>query len=533
MQSPLFYGISARLEAQDNYLRDLLIEAGAKQIKPPTIINNLAAGGDPIVVAEQIDLLVQNRIIDEKLNSAPICSITCDEPIAHRYNLGKVCPCCGYRVTEHRIESDVWLRAPDEIEYFINPRFWAMFNAFFNNNKKVRKFDRTKVAIGNGTDLMMWFLDPYYQSDEPDSKRAQVVKRIVEENNIQRGIHYFVTNHRYIFDVLTREDNWREIYPPQRNNASASEIQRTQWIELFDTQAHAIFTRHLPIISSKMIVSEEGRRGVVIDPIFTAAIDAVKNIAQLYTSKRGVEPRHVISRALKANRQLTYFYIDFRRETLEQKPGHYRAKVSSTHVCNSGRATISPIASPHDAWKLKAPWRWSVGLFSTDIESKLMKRGYTSRQCERIVAKACMQYDPLVDEIFKELIKESPGGLGMLVIPLRNPTLVQLSIQALWIDEIITDVNQCSIRISDRVIKMANADFDGDQLMVYRPTDQTEIDLAMAFRPDNGFMSSTEVNRVERGMILHSELISMQNVFLLEADEDDEIGVPLEDIMQE
>ncbi|QVW55646.1 hypothetical protein pEaSNUABM9_00050 [Erwinia phage pEa_SNUABM_9] len=528
-KAPRFYGISGRLESQDKYLLDLMIEADAKRIKPPTIINDIAIGGDPIRVAEQIDLLVQNRIVGEQLNSTPICDILCENPTAHRYNLGKVCPCCGFRVTENRIESDVWMRAPDEIGHFVNPRFWAMFNAFFNT-KKIRKFDRNKVGVGNGSDLMMWFLDPYYRSDEPDSKRAQVVKRIMEEHGIRRGIHYFVDHHKTIFEILTKPESWREIYPPQRNNSTESEVLRDQWKRLFESQASAMFPRHLPVISSKLIVSEEGRRGVMIDPVYTSAIDAVKNIAQLYTRKRAVDPRFMISRALKANRQLAYFYIDFRRENLEQKPGGYRAKVSSTHVCNSGRATISPIASPHDAWKLKAPWRWSVGLLSVDIESKLMDRGYTSRQCERIVAKAAMQYDPLVDEIFKELIKESPGGLGILVLPLRNPTLVQLSIQALWIDEIVTDVNQCSIRISDRVIKMANADFDGDQLMVYRPTDQREIDLAMAYRPDNGFMSSTNVNEVERGMVLHSELISMQNRFLIEADEDEEMGMALEDL---
>ncbi|HCJ9509200.1 TPA: hypothetical protein NV949_004709, partial [Escherichia coli] len=60
-------------------------------------------------------------------------------------------------------------------------------------------------------------------------------------------------------------------------------------------------------------------------------------------------------------------------------------------------------------------------------------------------------------------------GLGIMVIPLRNPTLVQLSIQTLFIDEVVTDVNQCSLRISDRVIKMANgskrAPSDGKPLM--------------------------------------------------------------------
>lgn len=74
-------------------------------------------------------------------------------------------------------------------------------------------------------------------------------------------------------------------------------------------------------------------------------------------------------------------------------------------------------------------------------------------------------------------------------------------------------------------------DFDGDQFQVRLPVDETEMKLALQFRPDNGFMSSTDVDRVEHGMVLHNELISMQNQFLIEADEDDEEGIPLEAVM--
>lgn len=526
---PKFYGISGRLVSQDNYLSDLQIEAAARGIKPPTIINDVAVDGDAIEVAELIDRMVQNRIVDEELNSAPICSLDCPAPIAHRYNLGCKCPTCGYVVTEHRIESDVWLRAPEEMGNFVNPRFWAMFNAFFNS--KLKKFERNKVTIERGNDLMMWMIDPYYRTEEPDGKRAHAVKRVLEEHGFVRGLRNLVDNHVSIFNILTTPEAWKEIFAPNRHNAAEGERLRLQWKELFETQRHAFFPRHLPLISSKLIVTEEGRRGVMVDPVFTGAIDAVKNIALLYTRRKAIEPRFLISRALKANRQLTYFHMDFRRESMEGKPGDYRAKLGSTHIPFGGRATISPISEPHDAWKLKAPWRWMVGLMSTHIENKLLRRGYSSRQCERIVAKAAMQYDPLVDEIFKELIRESPGGLGIMVIPLRNPTLVQLSIQTLFIDEVVTDVNQCSLRISDRVIKMANGDFDGDQFQVRLPVDETEMKLALQFRPDNGFMSSTDVDRVEHGMVLHNELISMQNQFLIEADEDDEEGIPLEAVM--
>ncbi|AWN08966.1 putative DNA-directed RNA polymerase beta subunit 1 [Salmonella phage STsAS] len=476
--------------------------------------------------------MVQNRIIDEELNSAPVCSLDCKAPIAHRYNLGRKCPTCGYVVTEHRIESDVWLRAPDEMGNFVNPRFWALFNAFFNG--KLKKFDRNKVTIERGPDLMMWMIDPYYRCDEPDGKRAHAVKRILEEHQYVRGIRNLVDHHKTIFQILTSPEAWKEIYAPNRHNADEGERLRLQWKRLFETQSRAFFPKHLPLISSKLIVTEEGRRGVMVDPVFTGAIDAVKNIALLYTRRKPVEARFLTSRAIKANRQLAYFYVDFRRESMEGKPGDYRAKVGSTHIPFGGRATISPISEPHDAWKLKAPWRWMVGLMSVDLESKLLDRGYSARQCERIVAKAAMQYDPLVDELFKELIAETPGGLGIMVEPLRNPTLVQLSVQTLYIDEVVTDVNQCSLRISDRVIKMANGDFDGDQFQVRRPIDQTEMDLALQYRPDNGFMSSTDVDRVEHGMVLHNELISMQNQFLIEAgeetSEDEEEGIPLDSV---
>lgn len=78
---------------------------------------------------------------------------------------------------------------------------------------------------------------------------------------------------------------------------------------------------------------------------------------------------------------------------------------------------------------------------------------------------------------------------------------------------------------------MDKQDFDGDQFQVRRPIDQREMELALAYRPDNGFMSSTDVDRVEHGMILHNELISMQNQFLIEADEDGLMGLSIEEIL--
>lgn len=71
-------------------------------------------------------------------------------------------------------------------------------------------------------------------------------------------------------------------------------------------------------------------------------------------------------------------------------------------------------------------------------------------------------------------------------------------------------------------------DYDGDQLMFYRPVDWHLQTMAYGLRPDNGFMSANDVGRVAHGMVLHNEVISMQNNFLLDEEQDNCEGIPLE-----
>lgn len=525
---PLYYGVSGKLEAPDLYYRELVTEAQRLEIAPPVVINDMALENDPETTWALIDRIVQNRIIDERINSSPMCSMNCSHPIVHRYNVGVKCPTCGYRVAENRLESEVVLRAPEEVGFFVNPRFWMIFNNAFGCTQ-FDKFERKAVtSLERGPDLMMWMIDPYYTPASPFSAQAQKFVRALERLGYQRGLLNFAQNYRTIFDTILSPEIWREVVPSTGRKAGASERTRQHFIRLVRGQGTEFFSKHLTLIPSKLITAEETRRGLSVDPVSAGAIDAVKNLASLYMPGRTREARFVAQRAVKINRQIAYFHMDYRMELMGPKAGLYRAKASATFVPHSGRATISPISKPHDAWKLKAPWRWAVNLLAIDIENKLMRRGFTARQCERILAKACMQYHPIVDEIFHELIAESPGGQGIMISPLRNPTLVQLSIQTVWIDEILTDVNICSVQIGVRIIKMMNADFDGDQLMFYRPVDANEMRTALDLRPDQGMMSANEAGRVAHGMVLHNECISMQSSYLADEEQDDCEGIALE-----
>lgn len=531
-----YHGVSAELISADEYFNEVRSRCILQNKQPPIIINRLAKGEyfpeSGLDVIDKLSLLLQNQIRDDKLNDAPTCSTLCTRPIGGRYNLGKQCPSCGYTVNERNLDPELWVEAPLQEGYFINPRFWMLFNSVIGG-MVYEKFDRDKsIHRDRGDDLMLWMIDPSYKpnKNKPDAKIHTVID-ILNEIGYVRDVVSLHDNFNRIMMHIAEEQNWNRLFKvpaSHKHGFVLRELDRARFIKLVTEQKDAIFSKVLPILPTKLLVSELNDGKLKMDPVFQALHDVAKGIAELYYFTGAPSATKARKRQTKVNKLMAYFYSDYCKEMMEQKTGEYRGKLSRTFVSNSGRVTISPQSGIHDPLKLKAPWRWFVNLMKVDIAAKLKRRGYSRRQAKRIIQYASMQHDPLVAEILRELIAESPGGLGILVLPLRNPTLVQLAVQALWIDDFCEDVNQCSLLISVLVIKMANGDFDGDQLMVWRPIGQEEYELAQHLRTDNGFMSAETPDEVAHGMILHNELISIQNRYLRETIEDATVGISLE-----
>ena len=527
------YGVTLELVDLESEYTQSILNALGNGTTPPILINDVAKETDDMGVLEAIQKHLQSRIVDEELNNAPICSVDCPAPVTKTYNLGCTCPTCGNIVTRRKMVSEIWLEAHEDVGTYINPRFWMLFSKFFGN-MKLKKFERNNVTMTRGNDIMAWMVDPTYKPEamaKSGRSRFKFVVDLLESYGYVRDVNYFRQNYRTVMGWLTEYSNWHQIMNTtntSREDAkikhAKSERERQDWEKFVSMYRNVIFTKYLPLLSPMLIVAEEYESRITVDPVYTAQLDAAKTVGSIYTHIRPLKERDVIGRSMRANRQLAYFYVDYRREQKSQKTGSYRGKNSSTFIPFSGRATITPVSEPHDPYKMAAPWRWTVNLFSIHIENKLRRRGYTPKEIHRIMDYACMQYDPLIEEIFYELVAESPGGKGLKVVPLRNPTLVQLSVETLYIDRIITDVNQCSLRISVLVIKQMNADYDGDQLMVYVPADSVEMEMADALLPEHGILSASNPNEVANGMVLHNELISIQNRYLLDDDEDMESG---------
>lgn len=534
-----YHGISFELISHDQYYEQVRARVMLEGGQMPMIVNDIVRGKyfpeRGIDAVGKLSKLLQNQITEDVLNDIPTCSVVCDSPIAGRYNLGKTCPNCGTVVTERRLRTDMWIETPISDGWFINPRFWMLFSSTIGG-LVFQKFEREKsIHRHRGNDLMLWMIDPHYRFENLRSdSRTAVAVEILKENGYSRSINHLYDNFDRVMGYFAEEDNWNRLFRVPKNNRVAlkqRDQDRARFMKIVKEQRHAIFSKKLPIIPTKLIVSEINEGRLKVDPVYLAIQDVSKSIASLYFFNDHPSPDLARRRMSKINKLMAYFYSDYRKESLEQKTGEYRGKLSRTYVAFSGRVTITPISGVHDPLKLKAPWRWFVNLMKVDIASKLKKRGYSRRQCKKIILYALMQHHEEVAEILRELIAESPGGLGILVLPLRNPTLVQLAVQSLWIDDFDTDVNQCSLHISVNVIKMPNGDFDGDQLMVWRPIGQEEYELAQLHRPDQGFMSATSADEVAHGMILHNELISMQNNFLrTEGEEDEHVGISLDQL---
>ncbi len=194
------------------------------------------------------------------------------------------------------------------------------------------------------------------------------------------------------------------------------------------------------------------------DTTMTLAIDALKTIASIENSSTPLTQRGRESRTLKAVMLLAQYYVSFASKTMAGKPGVFRKHVFGGRPHFTGRAVITSITDKHDYEELHLPWSLAVKLFKVHLTNKLLRRGFSPVELIRFLDTYTLQYHPLLDELFRELIVEAPKGRGIPCILHRNPTLARGSAQRLYIRLIKTDVDDNTISLSALCLKAPNAD---------------------------------------------------------------------------
>ena len=389
---------------------------------------------------EEFNKLIYTTYSEESLELHPSCECGA---VKGEYNVGVLCSNCNtpcLSVTERPLESALWIAAPNGVSALINPEAWIIM-------------DRRLTV--SGVSILRWLVDPMYKV--PTEKEPYSITKL-KEYGVTRGLNYFYQHFDELMDLLIN-----------RKVVKAGKLrEREDFLQFVRENREAIFSKHLPIPSKLAFITEQTPMGVYADTTTNIpAIDAIRTISHVENSITPLSVKSKESKTAQAINKLAEYYMNFMGKPLGSKPGWFRKHIFGSRVHFSFRAVITSLSDPHHLREVHLPWSMSVMFLKMHLVSKMLKRGLTPNEANRKIYEGTLQYDSLIDEIFQELIQESPTG-GIEIILQRNPSLTRGSAQNLSVTKIKTDPKINTVSLSVLVLSSLNADFDGSMVAVVK-----------------------------------------------------------------
>lgn len=432
---------------------------------------------------------------EESLTSSPTCQCRFLRRGKHH---GDTCPHCNttceYEL-EKEIENDLWVRAPEGIRALINPAVYVMLQDFMTKGPH---------------NLLQYLINPMIKNDgrSPWFDAA-------DKAGIPRGLNNFIDHFDDIMDSvyrIVRNDRRRQIPVIQ---------------EFINAYRNLLFTPYLNIPNRMAFVIENNEYNKWADKTIETGVNAVLTIVSADSKSSGRDRTIGRKEALVATAMQEYgeFWTNFYSKVAGKKHGYFRQEIFGQRSHFTFRGVITSITERHKYDDCYLPWKMGVQLFKEHIISKLMQgtvtRGAMSpRDAERLINYAVNNYDPLIDEVIKELIAEHPSGRGLPIILQRNPSLKRGSAQQLWVPRVKTDPNDFTIMLSVLILGAFNADFDGDQMNGYFIVDGRLFNFLCRLHPSTGVMDLNQANEISSNLDIPKPLTStIDNWIFMEEEE--------------
>jgi hypothetical protein len=393
---------------------------------PPIIVNDIDVSMSE--EKDKLNTMLYTRYEGDTLDVMPSCD--CGE-LRGQVNSDLRCHSCGSvcaSVTEKPFESMLWMKAPTGIETLINPEVWSIL---------------TKHLSVTGCNVLEWLCNSLYR---PTSVRGQQVADKLQSLNLPRGLNNFYTHFDSIMDNL------------HANRIIKGSVKaREEFKQFVRENKHLFFTKHLPIPSRLGFIIESTNTGIYADTSMSLALDAIRTISSIKTGITPLRTSRLEAKVVKAISQMAAYYRSFTTGSLGGKQGWLRKHVYGSRLHFTGRAVISSLSENHDYEELHVPWGLAVQLLKIHLSAKLLRRGYSPKQISELFYRYAMNYSPLLDELFTEMIAEAPYK-GIPVILQRNPTLQRGSAQQFYITKVKTDPKIYTISMSVLTLRAPNAD---------------------------------------------------------------------------
>lgn len=400
----------------------------------PIIINDVMESSEE--EKDSLKQLIYTRFNSDLLSNLPSCECGSSATgqglgITGEYNMGVMCNNCGTVVKstiEQTIEPILWMRAPKGVHKLINPIIWTMLNNRFSKS---------------GFKVIQWICDTTYR---PTAKIPLAIDAI-QRAGIQRGYNYFIENYDFIMNTLFEMKDFSLLKKGNRDYLR----------ELLNNNRDCIFSSYLPLPNKSLLIIEESDKGTYVDPIVVGAINAIQTIASIDSSMSQHSIKTKENRTIRTIVEFAEFNDNYTRNGLAEKAGIFRKHVFGSRSHFAFRAVISSITDKHLYNEIHIPWGVATSVFRYHVMNKLFKMGYSINSAISFLNEHAKKYSKLLDDIFIELIANSPDG-GIPCTLGRNPSLARGSLQLVKITKIKTDVTIPTVSISILVVRSLNAD---------------------------------------------------------------------------
>lgn len=453
----------------------------AKLSVQPLIINDLSmfTEEDRAKVRDTI----ATRFESDTFSTVPECM--CGETVGVD-SLGDICHECGTEV-KHSINENAdpicWFRAPgpskkeEGVLSLVNPVVWIMLRARFTKS---------------GFDLISWLTDTSYRS----KKELPAFVDKIKARGITRGYNNFIRNFDEIFGFLIEMRDFKK-----KNKDKEDELR-----VLIETCRDQIFCKYLPLPNKSILILQMTNSGIYADTSISLAIDAIEGVAGLDVDEINMPLRLKENRTSRTLSKLQDFYIRYLKNIYEQKQGYFRKHGGATRSHFCVRAVVSSLTdgSWHD--ELHASWSDGLSLFRHHIVGKLLRRGYRHNDAVSLVIGHINRYNPILDEILKELVYESGGGIPCTEH--RPPTLKQGSLKLKYITKFKTNPNDKTWNSSDHTVKSSNTDFDGDCHHFGLIGDHFLLSLLTPFSCRHTIMQTREVREISENLSIPKPVLA-------------------------
>lgn len=355
--------------------------------EPPIIVNEMHNATNE--AKTKIREMIITRYNSDMLSILPTCQ--CGQTKGE-YAIGTECGHCHTKVhsiVDEDIEPIVWFRAPEGVKKLINPIIWIMLKNRFRRS---------------GFSILQWICDTTYR---PTVKQPKVITDLMEFG-IQRGYNYFVDNFDTIMDVLFNMKDFR---------FKRGQVDYLQ--KLLETHRDCVFSDYLPLPNKSLLVIEKTNVGIYVDPTIIGAIDAIEMIVNIDSPLSEHTVRIKENRTVKALVKLSEFYENFFKTNLSGKGGIFRKHVFGTRIHFGFRAVITSLTDAHEYDEIHVPWGIAITALRPHLMNRLLRHGYGHNDAIGLLNGHVERYHPLIAQIFKDLINESPHK-GLEVVLQRN-----------------------------------------------------------------------------------------------------------------